>query len=67
MTPGAYSLSESGGDVGAFATWECTGNATAEVDSGTGAGTATVDVAAGENVVCVVTNNYEQAGPTDQN
>ena len=63
VTPGVYTLTETdGGFPGADVTWQCIGNATAEVDNGDG--TATVTIAAGESVGCDVTNNYEQAGPT---
>lgn len=59
VAPGVYTLSESGGDIAPHtASWSCTGNAVAELDNGNG--TATVTVGAGENVVCVVTNNYLQ-------
>lgn len=58
VAAGVYALSETGGDPNPTSvSWSCTGNATAEVDNGNG--TASVTVAAGENVVCVVTNNYE--------
>lgn len=62
VLPGVYTLSETdGGFPGALVTWQCIGNATAEVNNGDG--TATVTVAAGESVGCDVTNMYEQAPP----
>ncbi|MEK7509662.1 MAG: TasA family protein [Patescibacteria group bacterium] len=62
VEPGVYALSESGGDPDPTSvTWSCTGNATPEVDNGNG--TASVTVGPGENVVCVVENNYEAAPP----
>jgi predicted ribosomally synthesized peptide with SipW-like signal peptide len=63
VTPGVYSLSESGGPGGETSiVWECSGNATPEVDNGNG--TATVTIAEGEAVVCGVTNTYEEEFPT---
>lgn len=57
VTAGVYDLSETGGPGGATSrTWECSGNATAEVNNGDGTGSVTI--AAGENVVCGITNNY---------
>lgn len=57
VAPGVYALSEVGGPGGETSrVWQCTGNATAEVDNGNG--TATVTIAAGEAVVCGITNNF---------
>jgi predicted ribosomally synthesized peptide with SipW-like signal peptide len=59
VTPGIYALSETGGPGGETSIiWECSGNATPEVDNGNG--TATVTIAEGESVVCGVTNNYPE-------
>lgn len=60
VTAGVYSLSEVGGPGGELSrVWQCSGNATPEIDNADG--TATVTVGAGENVVCGITNNYPVA------
>ncbi len=59
ITPGVYSLSETGGPQGTLSrVWECSGNVTPEVDNTDG--TATVTIAPGENVVCGITNTYPE-------
>ncbi len=61
ITPGVYTLSETGGQVEdgtPVVTWQCTGNATPEVNNIDD--TATVTIAAGESVVCDATNDYTQ-------
>ncbi len=59
ITPGVYSLSETGGPQGTLSrVWECSGNVTPEVDNTDG--TATVTIASGENVVCGITNTYPE-------
>lgn len=61
VAPGVYALSETGGpeQLPTSRTWECSGNATAEINNGDGTGSVTI--AAGETVVCGITNNYNPA------
>jgi predicted ribosomally synthesized peptide with SipW-like signal peptide len=59
ITPGVYALGEAGGPQGTLTrVWECSGNATPEVSNGDGTGSVTI--AAGENVVCGITNTYPE-------
>jgi hypothetical protein len=62
IQPGVYTLTETGvpnaGFTSVSSLWDCTGNVTPEIDNANG--TATVTVAAGETVVCGVTNAYTE-------